>query len=346
MGAERSSIGSAPMSEPLLTVLAWSDRACLAELAPHEPVILADPEAVILVDTRLVTDTIRGFAVASSDGSVLGGPAGLLADIAAEAAGTQARAVLAAWNQGRDVDLDHDHELFAPLSSVRLRGETIVSEQDRIPLLAYGPPDAIGALKVVLGDHRRSVAALLALDRQRPGPARIVANEMLAASLYTEEFCNALTDLVESFDAWESDRDDPVPGVEFSLRLTPAAFRAVEDDIATLVVPRLREHWPEFAWSGLVDAFVIRYDADADPDPEFAELRLHHDLAQISASVRLNTGYEGGALEFPRQSWSNADLAVGEFVAWPALVTHPHRGAPVRRGRKYGLTIWFALPEC
>lgn len=38
------------------------------------------------------------------------------------------------------------------------------------------------------------------------------------------------------------------------------------------------------------------------------------------------------------------DLGVGDLVAWPSLVTHPHGGAPVTAGVKYGLTVWFALP--
>ena len=35
---------------------------------------------------------------------------------------------------------------------------------------------------------------------------------------------------------------------------------------------------------------------------------------------------------------------VGALLAWPSLVTHPHEVAPLRRGVKHGLTIWFELP--
>ena len=73
-------------------------------------------------------------------------------------------------------------------------------------------------------------------------------------------------------------------------------------------------------------------------------LRLHHDVAQVSGSVRLNDGYEGGELVFPRQEVSNGSLPVGRLLAWPSLVTHPHAAEPVRRGVKYGLTIWFEVP--
>jgi predicted 2-oxoglutarate/Fe(II)-dependent dioxygenase YbiX len=88
------------------------------------------------------------------------------------------------------------------------------------------------------------------------------------------------------------------------------------------------------------DAFVIRYEPGAVTD----HLPLHHDVAQVSASVRLNHGYAGGELCFPRQSWDTGDLEVGCLVAWPSLVTHPHGAAPVTAGTKYGLTVWFALP--
>jgi predicted 2-oxoglutarate/Fe(II)-dependent dioxygenase YbiX len=68
-------------------------------------------------------------------------------------------------------------------------------------------------------------------------------------------------------------------------------------------------------------------------------------VAQVSASVRLNDGYEGGALEFPRHRFTNAEVPVGALLAWPSFVTHPHRSAPVRHGVKYSLTIWFELPD-
>ena len=105
-------------------------------------------------------------------------------------------------------------------------------------------------------------------------------------------------------------------------------------------MPALLATWPAIEYAGLRDAFVIKFTPGGQ-----AALPLHHDVAQVSASVRLNDGYEGGALEFPRQGFSTAEVPVGTLVAWPSLVTHPHRSAPVRRGVKYSLTIWFELPH-
>jgi hypothetical protein len=159
---------------------------------------------------------------------------------------------------------------------------------------------------------------------------------------WTPEACADLIAVVEAANAWSPDPDDPVPGLEMSLRaLDPALFERLEADLAAAVWPRLLAHWPEVAVTPIHDAFVIRYE----PGPTTDHLPLHHDIAQVSASIRLNRGYAGGELVFPRQGWDTRDLAVGDLVAWPSLVTHPHGGATVTAGVKYGLTIWFALPD-
>ena len=97
--------------------------------------------------------------------------------------------------------------------------------------------------------------------------------------------------------------------------------------------------WPSIDDHGLRDAFVIRYEAGAQES-----LRVHHDVAQISASVKLDGDYDGAELCFPRQGFDNASLPIGALLAWPSLVTHPHEVSRLRRGVKYGLTIWFELP--
>jgi hypothetical protein len=103
--------------------------------------------------------------------------------------------------------------------------------------------------------------------------------------------------------------------------------------------PRLRQAWPYIDYYGLRDAFVIKYALGQQES-----LRIHHDVAQVSASVKLNDGYEGGVLEFPRQGYDNGALQVGDLLAWPSLVTHPHQTSQLRAGVKYALTVWFELP--
>jgi hypothetical protein len=169
---------------------------------------------------------------------------------------------------------------------------------------------------------------------------RAVGPELLAVPFWTPAFCAALVRAAEAVGAFEPQPDDPVPGHEVSLAvISPRLYALVEADLGERVWPVLQQEWPYIDYHGLRDAFVIRYALG-----EQEHLRIHHDVAQVSASVKLNEGYMGGELSFPRQGITNADLTVGELLAWPSLVTHPHETMPLRSGVKYALTIWFELP--
>jgi hypothetical protein len=166
-----------------------------------------------------------------------------------------------------------------------------------------------------------------------------VATDIYQTPFWTPAFCAAVIRAAELI-GFEPDPDDPVPGHEVSLAaISPALYAAVQDDIGARIWPRLQLVWPLIEYRGLRDAFVIRYLPG-----EQESLRIHQDIAQISATVRLNDGYDGAALEFPRQRYDNRDQPVGSLIAWPSLVTHPHAAGQLRSGVKYGLTIWCELP--
>ena len=97
--------------------------------------------------------------------------------------------------------------------------------------------------------------------------------------------------------------------------------------------------WPYIDYHGLRDVFVIRYAMG-----EQESLRVHHDVAQVSGSIKLNNDYVGAELEFPLQGVTNSALEVGSLLAWPSLVTHPHQTNQLLSGVKYSLTIWCELP--
>ena len=173
----------------------------------------------------------------------------------------------------------------------------------------------------------------------RPG-CEAVANEIYLLPFWTREFCATVIRAAEATGAFEPDPDDPVPGHEVSLAtISPRLFEAVQYDVAMRVWPQLQQEWPLIEYQGLRDAFVIRYRAG-----EQESLRLHEDIAQVSATVRLNDDFDGAWLTFPRQGFDNRDQPVGSLLAWPSLVTHPHEAGPLRSGVKYGLTIWCELP--
>lgn len=173
------------------------------------------------------------------------------------------------------------------------------------------------------------------------GDLRCVGQDLYVTSFWTPRFCETVIRAAEATGAFGPQPDDPVPGHEVSLAvISPRLFEAVQDDLGERIWPRLQTEWPYIDYCGLRDAFVIRYALG-----EQEHLRIHHDVAQVSASVKLNEGYDGGELDFPRHGFTNAQIAVGDLLAWPSLVTHPHRTNRLTRGVKYALTIWFELPS-
>ena len=167
-----------------------------------------------------------------------------------------------------------------------------------------------------------------------------VADEIYSLSCWTSEFCAALIRAAEATGAFTVDLNDPVPGCEVSLAvISPQLFGAVEADFGARIWPQLQQQWPQIDYFGIQDIFVIKYEVGKQE-----ELRLHHDVAQVSASIKLNDDYSGAELEFPRQKFSNREMKVGQMIAWPSLVTHPHCSAPISRGIKYSATVWFELP--
>ena len=177
-----------------------------------------------------------------------------------------------------------------------------------------------------------------AIDKS--APITKVADELFVMSCWTPQFCSALIRAGEAAGGFSAQIGDPVPGHEISLALiSPRLFEAVQDDMGLRIWPQLQQHWPLIDYHGINDVFIIKYEQGGQE-----ELRQHHDVAQVSASVKLNDSYEGALLDFPRQNFTNAQLPVGSLLAWPSLVTHPHGSTPITSGVKYSLTIWFELP--
>ena len=187
-------------------------------------------------------------------------------------------------------------------------------------------------------DLQRVLGYVDAVDDRR-GTIKL-GDDLFMLPFWNPRFCQAIVRAAETVGGFDAQAGDPVPGDEISLAvISPRLFEAVEQDIGERVWPQLREHWPLIDYHGINDAFIIKYESGRQE-----ELRLHHDVAQVSASVKLNDNYQGAELEFPRQHVTNSSVAVGTLLAWPSLVTHPHRSTPITSGVKYSLTIWCELP--
>ncbi|MDP9464545.1 MAG: hypothetical protein M3P52_07975 [Actinomycetota bacterium] len=168
-----------------------------------------------------------------------------------------------------------------------------------------------------------------------------VAPDLLVVPCWTPQFCATVVRAAEAVGAFEHQPDDPVPGHEVSLAvISPRLFETVQEDFGMRIWPQLLTVWPYVDYHGLRDAFVIRYAPG-----EQESMRVHHDVAQVSGSIKLNNDYSGAALVFPRQCFDNTEVGVGEMLVWPSLVTHPHEAAQLDSGVKYALTVWFELPS-
>ena len=175
---------------------------------------------------------------------------------------------------------------------------------------------------------------------QNSGEAHMVGEEIVQMPFWTPEFCATVIQAAQAAGGFSQQDDDPVPGYEISLAaIAPRLFEAVENDIGARMWPAIRQWWPYVDYHGLRDAFIIRYALG-----EQENLRMHHDVAQVSASIKLNDDYVGAALEFPRQKFSTEDVPVGDLIIWPSLVTHPHECTQLQSGVKYSLTVWCELP--
>jgi hypothetical protein len=207
-----------------------------------------------------------------------------------------------------------------------------VSTEDTTPPSGFHDPGARDLVRV-LGYHE-------AADPAIAEGLTLVADEIVSMPFWTPAFCATVIRAAEAVGAFAPDEHDPVPGHEVSLAaISPRLFAHLEDDLLVRAMPLLLRQWPYVDYHGVRDAFVIKYAPGLQE-----ELRIHHDVAQLSGSIRLNDGYTGAALEFPRQRWDNSATSVGHLIVWPSLVTHPHRGTPLTSGVKYSLTIWFELP--
>ena len=272
----------------------------------------------------------------------------VIVDASASRAWIGRAGAVAAVLSGQSAIVDSEREVVACLdgtdTDVIVLGRWVVAASPRSePLVVVGEDAALAHVDRLLVESAGADLARVIGYREAvaDGPLVDLGHDLLAVPFWTPAMCRAVIVAAEAADAWGSDDTDPVPGEEVSLAtISPVLFGSVESHMQELVLPLARVHWPLLADAGMHDAFVIKYGASG----AVRELRLHHDVAQISGSIRLNEGYEGGVLEFPQQGYANGDVAVGTMLLWPSLVTHPHRSTPVLRGVKYGLTVWMRLP--
>jgi len=163
-----------------------------------------------------------------------------------------------------------------------------------------------------------------------------VGSDILCCKFLTQEGVDILMYCIESQGEWTSnhkDRDYSTQDMHLNVCL-PDLHSMFVEYLEKEIYPLASHFWdiPEFV---VKDIFVVKYTLDTQ-----TSLKPHHDSSFITGSVKLNDGYEGALLNFPRKKFTNKDIEVGDLLLWPGNITHRHESTSLLKGEKYSLTIW------
>src|SRR5262249_33939084 len=131
----------------------------------------------------------------------------------------------------------------------------------------------------------------------------IATSEVLISPLWTREFCATIIRAAESAGTWVV-ADSHELSSELSLEaISPRLVARLEEDVQNRVWPLVVDHWRNAVLAGLTDIVVVRREAGEG----VGGLGSSEDLGQLCGAVRLNDGYLGGGLLFPRQNWNSRE---------------------------------------
>lgn len=170
---------------------------------------------------------------------------------------------------------------------------------------------------------------------------REVAPYILHTPLLTKNYCNYLVNALEANNSWKQFKgDDKYATHDINLEeCFPEIFKSLSSVFMGRLAPLISD-WYETEVLNPYTIFAIKYSSDTQ-----TSLNLHRDESYISASIKLNSNYEGGLLEFPDQQWNNQYIGVGDIIIFPGTITHPHRSSELLSGTKYSLTFWTPHPQ-
>jgi Rps23 Pro-64 3,4-dihydroxylase Tpa1-like proline 4-hydroxylase len=134
-----------------------------------------------------------------------------------------------------------------------------------------------------------------------------------------------------------------------SLQVLVAHFpelRQFEESIFNLYRAALQEYCREnqhFKVEKDEGYHILKYEV-GDSYKEHVDYSPHSklmDFRSASGVLYLNSEYEGGELEFPRQKLTIHPQA-GDLLLFPANFAYPHIAHPVTKGRRYAVVTWFS----
>ena len=166
-----------------------------------------------------------------------------------------------------------------------------------------------------------------------------IGPEIYRFPLFTEEFCKLVMEHAEEEGDWTKARHAFYPTTDILLEdiKIKDMYNWVLQEYCH---PIARHIWglEGTSWTRATsEDFVARYK-----DTDQAALDIHHDHADYTFTVGLNTDYEGGGTWFPRQQIL-ANPKSGYCTLFPS-VTHRHGGRPTTKGTRY-IIVSFVKKE-
>lgn len=171
------------------------------------------------------------------------------------------------------------------------------------------------------------------------GKTYTVHKDLITVPFWTEEFCRGLIELAEfhdhRFHSHEQKDEDLSYNALYFAHISQYLFEDYVQHYVRDLIPVIKEVWPYARIPGWQSPFILKYCQTGK-----RSLNPHHDLSAISWNIKLNDGYQGACLEFPRQEFSNKETPVGHLLMWPSTITHYHQVPPIEQGIKYSVTGW------
>ena len=155
--------------------------------------------------------------------------------------------------------------------------------------------------------------------------------------LLSRDFCKALVWFSDMVGSYQPDPGDPYPGQELVTTSVKPLHAIVENIFEGYMAPIIAMCFDGYDVDKIDGSFVLKYSEDTQKS-----MGSHFDgQSDVSLTVVLNDGFEGGGLHFPRYDWSSKGLEPGSAVLFPGRVTHRHAGLEITKGKRYALVMWL-----
>jgi hypothetical protein len=151
------------------------------------------------------------------------------------------------------------------------------------------------------------------------------------------EFCDALMWFSDICGDYKPDPADPYGGKELETRRVDQLHSVMQELFDRYMTVVTEACFDGFDVAKINGSFVLKYSMDTQKS-----MGCHFDdNSDVSLTVALNDGFEGGGLSFPRYDWSSKSVKPGEAIMFPGRVTHRHEGLEIEDGKRYALVFWL-----